>query len=60
MGCIKKIEVLRLLDQMDVDVIRVYVAENTPLVRMGALVLLVRSGLELPFPVVKKDFTESG
>jgi hypothetical protein len=46
MGGIKKNEVLRLVEHMEIDVMRVYVAEITMLAQMRAVVLLVRSGLE--------------
>ncbi|WP_316824739.1 RteC domain-containing protein [Pedobacter miscanthi] len=60
MGGIKKNEVLRLVEQMDKDVRRVYVAEITPLSRMRAVVLLVRNGLAQLSQVVENGFADSG
>ncbi len=60
MDGIKKIEVLRLVEQLEKDVRRVYVAESTPLARMRAVVLLVRIGLEELSKVVENGFAESG
>jgi hypothetical protein len=59
MGGIKKNEVLRLVDQMDKDVRRVYVAEITPLSRMRAVVLLVRDGLAQLSQVMENGFADS-